>query len=293
MVPAQQRVSIHALLAECDHIRCGLCPGHSSFNPRTPCGVRPSFRGRWWRHTRFQSTHSLRSATFDTLPVTYQDTVSIHALLAECDRIPIPLSPYGRSFNPRTPCGVRPLFVAFPPKKRGFQSTHSLRSATPLHHRKSHCSCRFNPRTPCGVRPSAIMGSGGSKPFQSTHSLRSATVCGYQRRYIREVSIHALLAECDGSPPKSTFKPSSFNPRTPCGVRPTWRTIDMSLSKFQSTHSLRSATRGNSVEQRSVPCFNPRTPCGVRRMPGMMWPTATTFQSTHSLRSATRSGWTR
>ena len=64
----------------------------------------------------------------------------------------------------------------------------------------------------------------------------------------------------------------------------------MSLSKFQSTHSLRSATRGNSVEQRSVPCFNPRTPCGVRRMPGMMWPTATTFQSTHSLRSATRRG---
>ena len=242
MVPAQQRVSIHALLAECDHIRCGLCPGHSSFNPRTPCGVRPSFRGRWWRHTRFQSTHSLRSATFDTLPVTYQDTVSIHALLAECDRIPIPLSPYGRSFNPRTPCGVRPLFVAFPPKKRGFQSTHSLRSATPLHHRKSHCSCRFNPRTPCGVRPSAIMGSGGSKPFQSTHSLRSATVQRLHYAANAVVSIHALLAECDCVRVSKTIYPRSFNPRTPCGVRRIPAKINIQTLKFQSTHSLRSAT---------------------------------------------------
>ena len=197
MVPAQQRVSIHALLAECDHIRCGLCPGHSSFNPRTPCGVRPSFRGRWWRHTRFQSTHSLRSATFDTLPVTYQDTVSIHALLAECDRIPIPLSPYGRSFNPRTPCGVR---------------------------------------------PSAIMGSGGSKPFQSTHSLRSATVQRLHYAANAVVSIHALLAECDCVRVSKTIYPRSFNPRTPCGVRRIPAKINIQTLKFQSTHSLRSAT---------------------------------------------------
>ncbi len=219
MVPAQQRVSIHALLAECDHIRCGLCPGHSSFNPRTPCGVRPSFRGRWWRHTRFQSTHSLRSATFDTLPVTYQDTVSIHALLAECDRIPIPLSPYGRSFNPRTPCGVRPLFVAFPPKKRGFQSTHSLRSATigdngkrrlqavSIHALLAECDCAkitlcgkcrgFNPRTPCGVRLCAGIKDDISEKFQSTHSLRSATDPRQNQHSNPQVSIHALLAECD------------------------------------------------------------------------------------------------
>ncbi len=289
MVPAQQRVSIHALLAECDHIRCGLCPGHSSFNPRTPCGVRPSFRGRWWRHTRFQSTHSLRSATgeyayyqpgnvfqsthslrsatgvrvrpvvgdevsihallaecdpgnmpttsramcfnprtpcgvrqpehagpaagikfqsthslrsatFDTLPVTYQDTVSIHALLAECDRIPIPLSPYGRSFNPRTPCGVRRMPGMMWPTATTFQSTHSLRSAT-----------------------AAIASMGFTRSFQSTHSLRSATHPTAPSARIPTVSIHALLAECDERWTCARRFSTGFNPRTPCGVRPLYR----------------------------------------------------------------------
>ena len=43
-----------------------------------------------------------------SLCATYR-TVSIHALLAECDRESIHyLLPY-TGFNPRTPCGVRPV----------------------------------------------------------------------------------------------------------------------------------------------------------------------------------------
>ena len=101
-------------------------------------------------------------------------TVSIHALLAECDVFRSPLLPYPRSFNPRTPCGVRRFsFTAttLPPQ---FQSTHSLRSATALedldmidvwvsiHALLAECDPGvpgvqnvphgFNPRTPCGVR---------------------------------------------------------------------------------------------------------------------------------------------
>ena len=55
-----------------------------------------------------------------------------------------------------------------------FQSTHSLRSATLL---DLNCKC--------------------SMWFQSTHSLRSATNLADIDTYLREVSIHALLAECD------------------------------------------------------------------------------------------------
>ena len=214
------RVSIHALLAECDISSKYFINQFVSFNPRTPCGVRQEHNPESFLFLRFQSTHSLRSATrmtpgstpdtkfqsthslrsatqykhrrffsrqfqsthslrsatkFD-IQLVKQGIVSIHALLAECD-----ISPVGRiahtavsihallaecdpyrlpqhnvihSFNPRTPCGVRPTVCAFTPSSKS----------------------GFNPRTPCGVRPVRLQIIGAD----------------------RDVSIHALLAECDG-----------------------------------------------------------------------------------------------
>ena len=168
--------------------------------------------------------------------------VSIHALLAECD---LPLrrggNDYG-SFNPRTPCGVRLLSASGMFMNIWFQSTHSLRSATIF----------FAVRTLYD-------------PFQSTHSLRSATGELGTDDPNPTVSIHALLAECDGIIADCTVL----------------------AVQFQSTHSLRSATfyegagryayivsihallaecdnhqRGQPPDNKS---FNPRTPCGVRR----------------------------
>ena len=104
--------------------------------------------------------------------------VSIHALLAECDRS-----------------------VCFSEEARkAFQSTHSLRSAT-----------------------GSSVTRGGLYQFQSTHSLRSATrfSCRIILRII--VSIHALLAECDVLVVPNGPPCSSFNPRTPCGVRRRFR----------------------------------------------------------------------
>ena len=117
--------------------------------------------------------------------------------------------------------------------------------------------------------------------------MRSATSdCGSYRVFC-EVSIHALLAECDSpvsvAPPDtgvsshallaecdSAYTGASheyargFNPRTPCGVR-LGTTIGLAHAcEFQSTHSLRSATS----HLPPLPCIEP-------------------FQSTHSLRSAT------
>ena len=78
--------------------------------------------------------------------------------------------------------------------------------------------------------------------FQSTHSLRSATPTGELVTIVETVSIHALLAECDTIESAKLKPPTSFNPRTPCGVRPGATPDNKTTKRFQSTHSLRSAT---------------------------------------------------
>ena len=80
-----------------------------------------------------------------------------------------------------------------------------------------------------------------------------------------DVSIHALLAECDPGSMLGRRVRRSFNPRTPCGVRP-WVCEKMG----------------------GVDGFNPRTPCGVRLLLETRFLILVRFQSTHSLRSATR-----
>ena len=102
------RVSIHALLAECDSGFPFNSEDNAGFNPRTPCGVR-------------QDKGQKAIAVF---------VVSIHALLAECD--PCMTRKQGNviCFNPRTPCGVRLTTCILSAYHSMFQSTHSLRSAT-------------------------------------------------------------------------------------------------------------------------------------------------------------------
>ncbi len=79
----------------------------------------------------FQFTHSSRSATARRSAFTLDSMVSIHALLAECDENLSETQEPVRGFNPRTPCGVRQLRAAKSFTSCSFQSTHSLRSATP------------------------------------------------------------------------------------------------------------------------------------------------------------------
>ena len=167
-------VSIHALLAECDCFSVQDKRQDAGFNPRTPCGVRPVSRASENVISGFQSTHSLRSATINEGATLGQRKVSIHALLAECDRTGGSGHDSHVGFNPRTPCGVR-------------QGLAACRL-----HRYS-----FNPRTPCGVRLPTTRRKLTSIWFQSTHSLRSATVAYSTVIYPSGVSIHALLAECD------------------------------------------------------------------------------------------------
>ena len=101
-------ISIHALLAESDGEPAGGGGHH---------GI---------------SIHALLAESDFGGVRTYLDNIiSIHALLAESDVI--------RNFPPRA--------------ARGFQSTLSLRRATPVIAQTCDVSRDFNPRSPCGERP--------------------------------------------------------------------------------------------------------------------------------------------
>ena len=212
-------VSIHALLAECDVMSQFHLSRFNRFNPRTPCGVRHAMLSCAGPCRRFQSTHSLRSATGYCWTRRQGLSVSIHALLAECDEICNDYKNQQYGFNPRTPCGVRLSDWFSPCPANQFQSTHSLRSAT----------CFSGIRKTCRkVSIHALLAECDSLrmkqlvdvlAFQSTHSLRSATRSDGSPHPDHVVSIHALLAECDKNNAKLCSSKGGFNPRTPCGVR--------------------------------------------------------------------------
>ena len=190
-------VSIHALLAECDSSEIVISWEGEGFNPRTPCGVRHMRPARPSTLRMFQSTHSLRSATITSRKLSQAATVSIHALLAECDSCPPGKLPPSLSFNPRTPCGVRQSLVWRRTGEAKFQSTHSLRSATLITRQPRPISYGFNPRTPCGVRPLSMSIPIGIVGFNPRTPCGVRLSSGGNGRALTAVSIHALLAECD------------------------------------------------------------------------------------------------
>ena len=171
------------------------------------------------------------------------------------------------NFNPRTPCGVRPLFnLSASPRCVNFnpRTPCGVRRACwqPCIWRKHH----FNPRTPCGVRQPDVIDIGLYTQFQSTHPMRGATATAqampsfptiFQSTHPMrgatpkrhgstgrtDISIHAPHAGCDG---KRAAK------STPA-------------EQFQSTHPMRGATNANGSHPLLNFYFNPRTPCGVRR----------------------------
>ena len=172
-------ISIHAPRVGCDHCvcdgrhdhhkfqsthpvwgatsrSCPLPPPLSNFNPRTPCGVRPS-------HSPLSFPHRL---------------ISIHAPRVGCDSIHDTILGIFRDFNPRTPCGVR-LRLGCVDRLHPLISIHAPRvGCDPISTKSSMAALHFNPRTPCGVRR-----SWRSRPSQSwTISIHAPRVgCDFSR----------------------------------------------------------------------------------------------------------------
>ena len=169
------------------------------FNPRTPCGVRPSKTARM-------------SAGL---------IISIHAPRVGCDGRNRILASHHVYFNPRTPCGVRRLG----------QELHADGLAISIHAPRVGCDRlehgligntlrNFNPRTPCGVRPLSSSNQTTSPGFQSTHPVWGATaVPGTCPCWPRNFNPRTPCGVRPGPQCRRLRRRRHFNPRTPCGVR--------------------------------------------------------------------------
>ena len=173
-------------------------PGLINFYPRSPCGER-----------RVYVSYNM-----------YNNTISIHALLAESDSLGnvrgclfciflstlslrratmgcILLLPLFLHFYPRSPCGERRLCSCFL-RSRDFISIHALLAESDGSlFLACWCVCDFYPRSPCGERPP------GRAPLSR----------------VIVISIHALLAESDHSQRSRKQHHPHFYPRSPCGER--------------------------------------------------------------------------
>ena len=148
------KISIHALLAESDLGDRGVLQHNQYFYPRSPCGERRNIgvttsqqmidfypRSPCGERRRHQGVLHQRAADFyprspcgerrhSTSAVATGQIISIHALLAESD---VPRRGTGachRDFYPRSPCGERRLMPGIVSPCAAFLSTLSLRRAT-------------------------------------------------------------------------------------------------------------------------------------------------------------------
>ena len=168
-------ISIHALLAESDnrygrpidlqlvflstlslrratHPVCIFVRVIKDFYPRSPCGER-------------------QSSSYSSY---LEESISIHALLAESDLEGGSFRGISSNFYPRSPCGERHLTER-------------------LHWQVGH----FYPRSPCGERRTSLQFNDMTQKFLSTLSLRRATPEPETTPSAKVISIHALLAESD------------------------------------------------------------------------------------------------
>ena len=123
-----------------------------NFNPRSPCGERPEA----------MHTHILGQAISIHAPRVGSDshicemwptcTISIHAPRVGSDAKPVELIHHDRNFNPRSPCGERPLRFLRPEPETGNFNPRSPCGERLLGLRGLRIHRYFNPRSPCGER---------------------------------------------------------------------------------------------------------------------------------------------
>ena len=183
---------------------CGRARGGCNryFNPRAPCGARLDLAVRGRPLHPFQSTRPVRGATPTLRGGWSRMDISIHAPRAGRDLRSATCQAESLYFNPRAPCGARPIRRLKGSTPPIFQSTRPVRGATlkagkitpaqkisihaPRAGRDEHDERRragrdyFNPRAPCGARPYTLKTTAPSMTFQSTRPVRGATLL-YQR----------------------------------------------------------------------------------------------------------------
>ena len=191
-------ISIHAPHAGSDLYNHSGQDHELDFNPRPPCGERPEPRLCLLSVILFQSTPPMRGATVSVQPACLGIKISIHAPHAGSDCVALGAVFVLVDFNPRPPCGERPLCVPIfdllcnfnprPPCGERPQSVNSLAVAFVNFNPRPPCGERpavrppyngflgdFNPRPPCGERHPLFNAHSLKFKFQSTPPMRGAT----------------------------------------------------------------------------------------------------------------------
>ena len=148
----QVKISTHAPLAGRDFIFSSSACVAFYFNPRAPCGARPSkypcmHRDKYFNprapcgarltqsklsdlQAEFQPTRPLRGATHAEHARRLMVVISTHAPLAGRDISGKKRAPHRWYFNPRAPCGARHFRQKKSAPPMVFQPTRPLRGAT-------------------------------------------------------------------------------------------------------------------------------------------------------------------
>ena len=171
---------------------------------------------------------------------------------------------FEEGFNSRTPGGVRQHDSVLVISASGFQFTHPGRGAT-----GQSTPCRqnepsFNSRTPGGVRHARTESLPG-ETLVSIHAPREGCdeVIIHLLISKETVSIHAPREGCDGQWRRACTALSSFNSRTPGGVRLYSLAPCDVRYRFQFTHPGRGATSANAaaLQRMRVSIHAPREGC--------------------------------
>ena len=169
----------------------------TSFNSRTPCGVRQVDKRRLILDLLFQFTHPVWGATVGIDSIDTLLDVSIHAPRVGCD------------------------YVTLTAEVLPYVSIHAPRAGCDCYAPRAYCSTRgFNSRTPCGMRRGQPQTTQWGVRFQFTHPVWGATsplsdmLCGMAFQFTHPVwgatllhsttcllpyivSIHAPRVGCD------------------------------------------------------------------------------------------------
>ena len=232
------------------------------FNPRSPCGERQSpqtlpCRCRISIHAPHAGSDHIQGTSG------HVGQISIHAPHAGSDHLHGLIASHIFDFNPRSPCGERPIFDYI------YMSTHYFNPRSPCGERhkmegenkdatnfnpRSPCGERlklstgmfddenFNPRSPCGERLQGTGEVSSRQIFQSTLPMRGSTEGTQAAAAMQKISIHAPHAGSDKSKINTTWRNNDFNPRSPCGERLYNHGSGQRRTGFQSTLPMRGAT---------------------------------------------------
>ena len=270
-------ISTHAPLAGRDLEYLAIRATLKHFNPRAPCGARPTACSSFALDFTFQPTRPLRGATLEELQKKTAKVISTHAPLAGRDQTKkkIKKRHYISTHAPLAgrDCSVRDRCH----KYLIFQPTRPLRGATIPPPLSLHRILRFQPTRPLrGATSIASITSSGSSI--STHAPLAGRDAVHRAASLREnisthaplagrdlsrsleemhmaISTHAPLAGRDRGRSGCRRRPDDFNPRAPCGARPYRPCRPPGTAHFNPRASLRSLVRAH---------FNPRAPCGAR-----------------------------